>query len=144
MLSIRYSYLAFFSEEAKKLTPAEIEQPSIEHLSFVEQPSDDFFCPVTYNLLLQPHLTSCCGQHLSQEAIKKTKKACPLCNEPGWKSMLDKHFQRQVNSLKVFCLNKENGCEWKGGLKAFNHHVKICPMKNAPQRKRENQQILQM
>ena len=39
-----------------------------EDYPFVEQPSDDFFCPVTFSLLLQPHLTSCCGKHLSQEA----------------------------------------------------------------------------
>ena len=41
-------------------------------------------------------------------------------------------------------LNKDIECEWQGELKAFNHHVKTCPMKNAPQIKRENQQILQM
>ena len=45
---------------------------------------------------------------------------------------------------KVCCLNKDKGCEWQGELKAFNHHVKTCSMKNTPQGKRENQQILQM
>ena len=34
---------------------------------FVERPSEDFFCPVSLELLLEPQLTSCCGHHLSQE-----------------------------------------------------------------------------
>ena len=41
-------------------------------------------------------------------------------------------------------LNKDKGCEWQGELKAFHYHVKTCSMKNAPQTKTENQQILQM
>ena len=51
-----------FRKSSVQLPPAE------EDFPFIEQPSDDFFCPVMYSLLLQPHLTACCGKHLSQEA----------------------------------------------------------------------------
>ena len=73
---------------------------------FAAEPSKDFFCPVTYGLLLQPHLTECCGKHLSQEAVTRIQgegKPCPMCNAPCLNTMLNKHFLRQVSELHVFC-----------------------------------------
>ena len=93
---------------------------------FVEQPSDDFFCPVTFDLLLQPHLTSCCGKHLSQEAVTRIQReggACPLCTTHQWSTMLSKYFQRQVNALHVFCHHKNKGCGWQGELSDLEHHL---------------------
>lgn len=110
-------------------------QMSVEDYLFVEQPSDDFFCPVTFGLLLKPHLTSCCGKHLSHEAATRIQReggACPLCKKPRWSTMLSKHFQRQVKSLHVFCRHEERGCGWQGELAAFQHHVQSCPMSEAP------------
>ena len=101
---------------------------------FVEEPSKDFFCPVTFGLLLQPHLTTCCGKHLSQEAATRIQgegKACPLCKEP-FSTVLNKHFLRQVNELHVFCRHKDRGCEWQGELSDLERHVKSCSLKTAP------------
>ena len=106
-----------------------------EDYLFVEQPSDDFFCPVTMGLLLQPHLTSCCGKHLSQEAATRIQReggACPLCKEQSWSTMFSKYFQRQVNSLRVFCRHEDRGCGWQGELAAFHHHMESCPMRDSP------------
>ena len=78
-----------------------------EDYLFVEQPSKDFFCPVTFSLLLQPHLTSCCGNHISQEAASRIQREggpCPLCNTHSWSTFFSKHFQRQVKSLCVLSL----------------------------------------
>ena len=102
---------------------------------FVEEPSDDFFCPVTTGLLLQPHLTSCCGNHISQEAATKINREegpCPLCKTSSWSTVLNKHFQRQVYSLRVFCCHEDKGCGWKGELSTFDNHVRSCPMKDSP------------
>ena len=115
----------FFSKE-----PAPV-SVSNEDYPFAEQPSDDFFCPVTMGLLLQPHLTSCCGKHLSQEAatrIQKEEGACPLCMKQSWSTMLNKHFQRQVKSLHVLCRHEDRGCGWQGELAVFHHHMESCPM----------------
>ena len=100
---------------------------------FVIKPSDDFFCPVTKNLLLHPHLTSCCGNHLSQEAATRIQReggACPQCCESNLSTVLNKHFQRQVNSLCVFCHNKDRGCDWKGGLADLHHHIESCSIES--------------
>ena len=108
---------------------------SEEDYLFVEQPSDDFFCPVTHGLLLQPHLTSCCGNHISQEAasrIQRERGACPLCKTHPLSTMLNKHFQRQVRSLRVICHHDEKGCGWQGELAEFDSLVHSCPMRDTP------------
>ena len=94
---------------------------------FVEELSADMFCPVTKGLLLQPHLTACCGNHLSEEAalrIKKDKGACPLCKEEKLVTMLDKNTQRKTKKVPVFCKNR--GCQWQGELAAYHQHTLSC------------------
>ena len=105
-----------------------------EDYLFVEEPSDYFFCPVTMGLLLQPHLTSCCGNHISQEVVTRIHEGepCPLCKKQSWNTILDKHLQRQVKSLRMFCRHKDRGCGWQGELAAFHHHVESCPMREPP------------
>ena len=100
-----------------------------EDYPFVEKPSEDFFCPVTLGLLLQPHLTSCCGKHLSEESATRIQGEggpCPLCKAPDWSTVLNKLFRRQVKELHVFCHHKEKGCWWKGELSDFTQHVHSC------------------
>ncbi|CAI8028669.1 hypothetical protein GBAR_LOCUS16322, partial [Geodia barretti] len=46
--------------------------------------------------------------------------------------MLNKHFQRQVNSLCVLCRHEERGCTWQGDVSTFDSHVQFCAMKYAP------------
>ena len=68
-----------------------------EEFDFVEQPSEDFFCPVTFELLLNPHRTTCCGHHLSEKAVNRLQhegKPCPMCKEPKLVTMPDKFFKR--------------------------------------------------
>ena len=94
---------------------------------FVEDPSDDYFCPVTQYLLMEPCLTSCCGKNFSQEAVKKIKKAgkeCPNCRSAKWTTMLNIHFQREVKELRVFCQAIE--CFWQGPLSELLYHNKTC------------------
>ena len=107
-----------------------------DNIPFVEPPPIDFFCPVTFELLCDPHLTSCCGHHLSALAIAKWKKIeskpCPLCKLPTWNTMLDKYFQRQVRALQVFCRHKSRGCVWQGELSALDSHTQSCPKHDSP------------
>lgn len=69
-------------------------------MKYAKEPApSDFICSVTADLLLQPHLTLCCGQHLSPEAVTTMVEdgmPCPLCKTASWSTVLNKHFQRQV------------------------------------------------
>ena len=128
-------FTLFFRARLSVSQPPEAEPSPEDDYQFVEEPTDDFFCPVTYGVLLQPHLTSCCGKHLSQEAatrIQREEGACPLCKTRSWSTVLNKHFQRTVYSLRVFCRHEERGCGWQGELAALQHHVQLCPMADAP------------
>ena len=52
-----------------------------DFVELTERPSQDFFCPVSLELLLEPQLTSCCGHHLSLEVVTRLQregKACPM------------------------------------------------------------------
>ena len=58
----------------------------------MKEPPQDFYCPVTYDLLLQPRRTSCCGQNLSHGAVARLQRegeTCPLCRESEWRTELN-------------------------------------------------------
>ncbi|CAI8050345.1 Ankyrin repeat domain-containing protein 29 [Geodia barretti] len=102
---------------------------------FVKEPSQDFYCPVTYCLMLRPHLTSCCRQNLSKEAATRIQgegKACPLCRASKWSTKINKEMRKKVKSLKILCPNVDRGCQWQGKLYDFDSHVKSCPMNDSP------------
>ena len=97
-----------------------------DEYNFVEQPSRDFFCPVTFDVLLEPYLTECCGNHLSETAYRQLQaqgKPCPVCKEKPLKAVKDKYHKRRVSSLKVRCPHKAEGCEWQGELGSLEKHL---------------------
>ena len=92
---------------------------------FLEEPSEDLKCSVCLSVLRDPHLTSCCGHHFCETCIKPIKSGtdrCPLCQEKGFTSMLNKSLCRAVNELKLHCPNSSKGCEWSGELKSVETH----------------------
>ena len=109
--------------------PKEISAATAMEFDFVERPSEEFFCPVTFELLLEPQQTTCCGQHLSERAVvrlKQEKKPCPICKEPELATMLDKFHRRKVREVKVRCPHTPNGCEWVGEVGELNGHTETC------------------
>ena len=113
----------------------EVEHTSREDASqdydFVEQPDQDFYCPVSLEILLEPHQTECCGQHISQKAadrLIKEGKPCPMCKDENFTTHQDKYFKRNmINKLKVHCPHKKSGCVWVGELGDLNQHSASCP-----------------
>ena len=106
-------------------------QGAVPEFDFVEEPDQDCLCPVSLELLLDPCQTSCCGQHISKQAadrLIRERKPCPMCKEDGFTAQPDKFFKRKfINTLKVRCPHKRNGCEWVGELGALNNHSTPCP-----------------
>ena len=97
---------------------------SCEEYHFVESPLQDYFCPVTFALLLEPYQTRCCGNHLSQEAYQRLQgQPCPVCKEDNLTAMRDKYHKRRVLSLMVRCPHKAEGCEWEGELGSLEQHL---------------------
>ena len=96
---------------------------------FVEEPSRDFFCPVTFDLLIDPVQTNlCCGNHLSRavaEQLRAEGKPCPICKKSPLKTTDDRFFKRKVRQLKVLCHNKSAGCKWVGELGELESHLNL-------------------
>ena len=93
---------------------------------FVEQTSKDFDCPVCFQLIWNPFLTACCGNHFCETCVKSTKEKsnqCPFCNEKPISGITDKKFQRQINELQVYCVHKTHGCSWVGELGKVTKHL---------------------
>ena len=96
---------------------------------FVEKPCEEFFCPVTYEVLLDPVQTNlCCGNHLSRavaEQLQAQGKPCPLCKKTPLKTGEDLFFKRKVMELKVYCHSKSAGCQWQWELGELDNHLKL-------------------
>ena len=91
---------------------------------FVEQPPEEFFCPVTFAVLLEPYQTQCCANHLSQEAYQRLQgQPCPVCRKENLTAVKDNFHKRKALSLKVRCPHKAEGCEWQGELRSLEQHV---------------------
>ena len=101
-----------------------------EEFDFVEPPSEDFFCPVTFEFLLNPHQTRCCGHNLSERAVnrlERDRKPCPMCKEPNLVTMPDKFFKRKTSAVLIRCPHKASGCEWVGEVGVSKQHIEACP-----------------
>ena len=125
-------YLGDYQPSAPPGIPTAVQAPEpvqIEY-DFVEEPPREYFCPVTFELLSDPQQTECCGHLLSGKVVSRLQregKSCPLCNDPNFKVINDKHFKRKANELKVRCPHKRNGCEWVGELGNLDQHSSSCP-----------------
>ena len=95
---------------------------------FLENPPNDYFCPVTFEILKDPQQTNfCCGKHLSGVAADRLKhegKPCPFCKKSPLQTTTDLFFKKLVLALVVRCNNKPLGCKWVGELGKLEEHLK--------------------
>ena len=95
---------------------------------FLSEPPPDYLCPICTHPLSDPYLTDC-GHHFCYTCrgrlLASGKTECPECREQDALSdaRLNKHLQRQVNSLKVRCQHHEVGCQWVGELRYLQKHL---------------------
>lgn len=96
---------------------------------FVEAPPKELECTICLNILKEPHLNNCCGQHFCQPCIQRIiddQKPCPLCNKADFIVILDKKTERKILDLQVKCRKHQNGCEWVGELRSLDQHCDTC------------------
>ena len=88
--------------------------------------SKDYECPVCFEILKDPFLTACCGNHFCDACIEATKSStndCPFCKAKPINGIVDKKLQRRINELEVYCLQKKHGCSWVGTLDELTKHL---------------------
>ena len=52
---------------------------------------------------------------------------CPTCNEPRFDLFQNKGLQQPLYGFRVFCSNKESGCDWQGELGQLDQHLNLNP-----------------
>ena len=99
---------------------------------FVETVPGRYVCStVCTKVLRDPHITSCCGQHVCETCLnywfeKYREQSCPHCRAKGsdFKHFLDKKLKREISELKIWCSNKDKGCNWRDELQTLEKHIK--------------------
>ena len=98
--------------------------------SFVDKDFEKYRCNICSKILRDPHLTGCCGQHFCESCLKRwffkhRKESCPHCRTEGEKFqyLIDKKLKREIDSLKIHCTNKEEGCQWIGEVGSLKDHL---------------------
>ena len=96
---------------------------------FITEPPKSRFCPICFELLIEPYQIVKCGHHVCQQChtqlLTNGKKECPVCRESDALSSahLDKFLQREINDLKVRCQHHKEGCEWTGEVRDLQSHL---------------------
>ena len=115
-------------ETADEVPQNKMEQEATEVIEYGAPPPEELTCSICLQVLCDPTLTSCCGQHFCRGCIDRVMArghVCPLCNEKGFQTMLNKEKHRKVRELKVYCKLKAQGCGWVGELGALERHLDV-------------------
>ena len=83
-------------------------------------------CPICLHILREPYQVTCCGKSFCRQCIERVKgsnKPCPCCKEDNFNDFPNKGLQQPLYGFKVYCVNKEEGCEWEGELGKLDNHL---------------------
>lgn len=103
---------------------------------FLEEPPSDVICPICCLVAREPQQVSCCGKiyclscFTELEAQSKWRLRCANCREEEPESFPDRKTAGQINSLRIACLKREDGCTWRGALRELEKHFSRCEYSN--------------
>ena len=94
-------------------------------------PSEDCICAICNLVARNAHQSSCCGKIFCEVCINKLKKSsskfkCPNCRQ-NFRYFKDIKTNREIQSLKIYCTNHNDGCLWEDVLQKVEEHIKTCP-----------------
>ena len=71
---------------------------------------------------------TCCGKsfcRLCIERVKGSNKPCPCCNEDDFNDFPNKGLPQPLYGFKIYCSEKEKGCDWRGELGKLDDHLNL-------------------
>ena len=83
-------------------------------------------CPVCLLILREPYQVTCCGYAFCRVCIERIV-LCPCCKAERFDKFEDKRLKRSLYEFKVYCSNKEQGCQWVGELGQLDNHLNLNP-----------------
>lgn len=103
---------------------------------FLEEPPSDVVCPICRLVARTPQQVSCCGKiyclscFTELETQSKWRLRCANCREEEPESFPDRKTAGQINSLRVACTKRDDGCTWRGALRELEKHSTLCEYSN--------------
>ena len=103
-----------------------------DHQFLEPGPSDDQKCPICHLVAKNAYQVNCCGKILCEGCLMKYRRQsrrcrCPMClTRIGKKYFKDTKSDREIKNLKVYCDNKEAGCDWTGEVRDIEKHLEDC------------------
>ena len=99
---------------------------------FVERPPTQVQCecPVCLQVLRDPQQVTCCGNSFCKvctDRVVKDSTPCPTCNAVAFSIFPNKGLRRTLGGFRVYCSNKDEGCEWVGELGDLERHLNSKP-----------------
>ena len=113
--------------------PSSRARPCGYDCEFVERPPAQVQCecPVCLQVLRHPQQITCCGNSFCKvcidRVVKKNGKPCPTCNAVAFSIFPNKGLKRTLGGFRVYCSNKDEGCEWVGELGDIERHLNSKP-----------------
>ena len=97
---------------------------------FEPGPSDDQKCPICHLVVRNAYQVNCCGKILCEGCLMKYRMQsgiCLMCRiHIGDNYFKDTRSDREIKSLKVYCDNQEDGCNWTGEVRRIEKHLERC------------------
>jgi len=89
---------------------------------------DSLLCTICRLLSREPYLSECCGYTFCKSCLDFARDSnpsmtCPVCRHQHFITFRNKQVERAVKSVRVFCTNKDRGCEWQGEMSDINRHI---------------------
>ncbi len=115
--------------------------------TFVDVLPEKYICGICRNILSQPHVTECCGQHFCEECLKNAASQstrtkyhgvwgpqqmesetpnCPHCRRNNFNHIRYLPFKREIDGMKVCCPRKSSGCNVQVTYGNRMDHEKTC------------------
>ena len=94
---------------------------------FVDTPLDRVVCVICHLPSRDPHMTECCGHVFCKSCLDNAKAtqyaSCSMCEDEHFTTFCNKQINREVRGLRIYCTNKEKGCEWEGEIRDISAHI---------------------
>ena len=98
--------------------------------NFVDNPPDHCICKICQHPSRDAYMTGeCCrGQTICKSCldhwqITARNRKCPVCRNKEGAFNKNYPIEREIKSLRVYCINKGKGCRWQGKLKNIDKHI---------------------
>ena len=96
---------------------------------FVDKVPEDYQCSICTNILTNPVLIECCGQHFCEVCLEKwlaKQQTCPHCRDTSIKYITSRHMQRNINGLRIYCSYRPKGCSKISTVGDYASHLTEC------------------